>query len=207
MNKEIDKKFDFYEYLTNEILCRFEKTIEMDEIEREKLYLGIMTLLINGIKSIIILGLASLVGVLDEVIFMILVFFALRLWAAGLYAKSSFKCTVICISAYIIGAYMSINYPVNIYHCFGICNILIILIYRYSPADTENRPILGRKKREILKRRAVITALLILIINIILFNEKIINLTMYAMLMQTICILPHVYKIFNRRYNNYEMYE
>ena len=47
MNKEIDKKFDFYEYLTNEILCRFEKTIEMDEIEREKLYLGIMTLLIN----------------------------------------------------------------------------------------------------------------------------------------------------------------
>lgn len=79
MNKEIDKKFDFYEYLTNEILCRFEKTIEMDEIEREKLYLGIMTLLINGIKSIIILGLASLVGVLDEVIFMILVFFALRL--------------------------------------------------------------------------------------------------------------------------------
>ena len=40
MNKEIDKKFDFYEYLTNEILCRFEKTIEMDEIEREKLYYG-----------------------------------------------------------------------------------------------------------------------------------------------------------------------
>ena len=81
------------------------------------------------------------------------------------------------------------------------------MLVKYSPADTENRPILGKENRERLKKETLIICICFLSFNLLLKSIKVINLTMYVMIFQTISILPYTYKLLKRGYKNYERYE
>ena len=52
MNKITTNKIDIYDYLTNKIISKLEPTLSLGELDKQKLYLGIITLLINIIKVI-----------------------------------------------------------------------------------------------------------------------------------------------------------
>lgn len=203
----IKKKFDLYDYLTQKVVNYFKKYMTFEELEEEKLYLGVLNVIVNFIKTSIILILAACFSIVKEVLLMILVFALLRLYAAGLHAKKSISCTLTALIAFVGGAYLTLNFPINFRGAFLICVILSLLILKYAPADTENRPIIGPQHRKKLKRNAFIIAVVILVINLILKNVTFINLTMLAMLYQVISILPITYKILKRSYRNYEEYE
>ena len=207
MRKIINKKVDIYDYLTNRIIELIEKEVEFNDIDREKLYLGVITLLINGLKISFIALLAAICGIFKEIMFMMIIFALLRLFAAGLHARKSYICTIVSIVTYFTGTILSINFPIKRYVCFPIYVVLMVILIKFSPADTENRPIIGAENRRRLKRNTFIVALSILFFNLIVFNEKLINLTMYSMVTQIICVLPFTYKILNRGYKNYEKYE
>lgn len=207
MKQIININLNLYNYLANKIIIFFEKKLELTCFEKEKLYFGILTLIINIVKTSLILCISFILGSLKEVTIIMLIFFILRLTAAGLHAKSSLVCTLTTLFVYVGGAYLSVNLPVNSIITFIICIILALLLYKYSPADTENRPLLDKKIRKKLKIKTLITSLLLLIINFIFWNNKLLNLTMLAMLFQTISILPLTYKLLKRSYNNYEKYE
>lgn len=206
MRKFLNINFDIYDLITNKIISYFEKTLDFDEVEKEKLYLGIISILINVVKTSFICLIALFIGYLKETLFMIFLLFCLRSTAAGLHAKSNIMCTIISLLSYIGGSYLSINFPINT-HAFIICILLTVLLYKYSPADTSNRPILGSDLRKKLKIQSLFTAIILLIFNLLILNTKILNLTMYAMLCQVISISPLTYKLLKRSYNNYEKFE
>ena len=199
--------FDFYNYISTKIVYYFEKTITFDKLEREKLFLGVFTLVNNIIKTLFICCVSLILGCLKETIFMILILFSLRLTACGLHAKSNLSCTLISLTTYCGSSLLSSNVPIDKSIAFIICIFLTILLYKYSPADTANRPILYSTTRKKLKLQTLFTSIILLIINIIFQNTKLINLTMFAMLAQVISILPITYKLLKRSYNNYETYE
>ena len=73
MNKITTNKIDIYDYLTNKIISKLEPTLSLGELDKQKLYLGIITLLINIIKVILVCSIAVTIGLLKEVIVMIVI--------------------------------------------------------------------------------------------------------------------------------------
>lgn len=207
MKKILTIKLDLYEMITQVIIRYFETTLEFNELEREKLYLGILSIVINFTKMSIICLIALAIGLLRETLIVVVIFSSLRLTAAGLHAKSSFACTITSILAFIGGAYMSKQLMINEICFMFIVSIIVILLYKYSPADTENRPILDKKRRKTLRNQTLITSLLWISINLIIKDAVFMNLTLYAMTFELVSILPITYKLLKRSYKNYERYE
>ena len=129
MNKITTNKIDIYDYLTNKIISKLEPTLSLGELDKQKLYLGIITLLINIIKVILVCSIAVTIGLLKEVIVMIVIFCFLRLTSAGLHAKSSMICTITSLIFYLGGAYLSNNFTIpfiSFLLAFLIIKLLII---------------------------------------------------------------------------------
>ena len=82
----------------------------------------------------------------------------------------------------------------------------IIAMYLFSPADTHKRPIVNKKRREIYKFLSVIITIIFIIGSILFKDSYICNCLLFAVITQTIIILPITYKIFNMPYNNYKNY-
>ena len=73
MKELLNIKFDIYDYIANKIIFYFEKNLEFDDIEKEKLYLGIISILINVIKT----SLICLIGIQSSVYLLLLFFVAI----------------------------------------------------------------------------------------------------------------------------------
>jgi accessory gene regulator B len=75
---------------------------------------------------------------------------------------------------------------------------------KYAPAGTESKPIVNKKLRKKLKIKSAIVLLIFYLISLILYLNTYSTIIITMALLQCICITPFAYKIFNRRYNNYE---
>ncbi|MBZ9618555.1 accessory gene regulator B family protein [Clostridium estertheticum] len=199
--------FDFYEFITTKLLNYFKNYLDLKSSEIEKLYLGIIIILINVGKLLIIAIIAYFIGMIKEVLILFVMFGALRLTAAGIHLKSDLGCTVVSLIAFIGSAYITVKYPLSISLTCIISIICTVLLYKYSPADTESRPILEIEHRKKLKIKATGTALIFIVINLLLLNKALFNLTMFALLLQSLSISPWTYKLLKSSYNNYEKYE
>lgn len=199
--------FNLYEFLTEKIINGFEKHMDLTQVEKDKLYYGVMSVLINIIKTTMILLIAIYLGIFKEILIMTVIVAMIRLTSAGLHAKNNLMCTLTTLITYVGGTFLSVNYSIEFNIAFIICIGLTVLLFIYSPADTENRPIIGKEKRKKLKVQTLVIAIIILAVNLFILNTTIINLTMFAMLFQTISILPCTYKLLKRSWANYEKYE
>jgi accessory gene regulator B len=85
--------------------------------------------------------------------------------------------------------------------------VIGIGLYKYAPADTAARPILGKKKRARLKKKAVAASIVVLVLALVFLNEVYYGLVAAGAVYAIIAILPLVYKILGRSINNYEQYE
>lgn len=189
------------------VTTRINRQLNKEGIELKKMQYGIEVLLINISKFIIIFSLAYIFGLLKEAIFMSLIFGSLRKHAFGIHAENSVMCTSSTSLIFIGGAYISPYIQLNNYMVIVIFAILNLLIYRYAPADTEKHPILGVKLRAKLRKKAVITGFILMIITLISPSYSIKSIITIAAAAEVITILPITYKILNRRYKNYEKFE
>lgn len=205
--KRISFRYNLYDTLNSKILSYFKKHIVLDDLNAEKLSIGIMVILVNLFKISFILIISSLLGLFKECCIMVILISFLRSNAAGIHSKTSLGCTLITLFVYITSSFLSVHYPLSILTSLLISIISIILLFIYSPSDTFNRPIIGKNRRLKLKLTTVLLSIIYIIINLIIFNETLFNLTMYSLLFQAILVLPITYKILNQSYNNYLAYE
>jgi len=85
--------------------------------------------------------------------------------------------------------------------------ISIILIGRYAPADTEEKPYVNANLRKRLKKGAMIVAWILILLSAIVFHQTIIgNILTYSLFLESLFISPLAYKVMGRRYRNYEHY-
>lgn len=157
-------------------------------------------------KAIIIFIIAYFIGILKELIILLLLFNIIRSVSFGLHAKNSIVClissTIIFIGCPLICKYLVIADTLKIIISIPI----IILIAIFSPADTEKRPIISKKRRLVYKILSTIISIIYMVLNIYIKINFICNALIISLLIQIFLINPISYKLFGVSYNNYKRY-
>ena len=176
------------------------------EEKLEEIEYGLDAIYLNIPKTLIIFGLAIILGIFKDMILLLTFYGILRTFAFGMHASKSWHCLVISTVMFIGGGlvckYISIPYYVKII----ISIISLLCIIKYAPADTHKRPLINAKRRKLYKIVSSITALIYVVLIIIFVNKDIsIYLTM-GILEAVLMIHPITYKVFQMPYANYKHY-
>jgi len=202
-SKEIKRK-SLTEYMVQFLSIKLNYFVKKGGKDLLKLERGLNIVLINVEKFIVIFAIAIYFKIFFEALLMSLVFGFIRNKAFGIHAKSSTMCTITSILMFDLGAYLSKFISLNNYIIFFIFIILNIFIFMYAPADTEKHPLINKNKRNTLKRQAMTRGIIIMVLALLVPNGNIKVLMTLSCIFSVIIILPVTYKIFNRRYRNYE---
>ena len=190
-------------YIKNQIIKQY-PNYSNDEID-EIMY-GIEGLYLTITKTIIIFTVSFILGVTKNLLFLLLSFNIIRLFAFGIHANSSISCLIfssfVFLSFSIICKYVNLDYK----YIIPIYLIILIIIFKFAPADTVKRPLINKKRRNTWKSLSIITVLLYFIITLICKNNNITNYLLFGLIIESILIMPITYKIFNMPYENYKNY-
>ena len=201
------RKMDICERITISLLKRLNKYYNMDEYDKEYIFLGLYIITELVTKSCLLLTTSMIFGLTKEVFIMTIMFLLIRFFSSGIHMKSSLSCTIISLIFYLGGSFIAERLLLSNNICLIILVILGSIIVKNSPADTEKRPILGADKRKSLQLRCGIVTSLIIIFNILLGSNIVFRLTTVVFLVQMISVIPITYKIMKENYNNYLNYE
>lgn len=172
-----------------------------------KLEVGIECILINISKMIIIYTLATLLGVLLQTFIIHFAFVLTKRYSFGAHALNSTVCTIVSCCMFVIAPLIMSGVGITNQVVIIVFAAIIYTLYKFAPADTKARPLIGAKLRKQLKKRATICGIILLIITLLIPNESIKLLLVLGAVYQCISILPITYKILGRSTKNYEKYE
>lgn len=177
-----------------------EEQIEIIEYGLEGIYLTFS-------KFIILILISSILGILWQVILLSIFYNIIRTFAFGLHASKSIHCLIMSLIMFIGGTYLclGVNFSLTIKVIMSI--ICVYLLFRYAPADTEKRPIISKKRRNIYKFLSTLLGLIYTFMIIIYSNNVISMFMLIGMVEAVIMVLPISYKILNLSYDNYKNYE
>lgn len=194
-------------FLKNSIEKIKKKYPEYDEDKLEVISYGLEALYITITKTIVIFGIAFLLGVFKEVILILLFYNVIRTTAFGMHAKKSSHCYIISGVLFIGAAVLCKYVYINGYIKIIVSLVSFITIIKYAPADTYKRPLLNEKKRKIYKVISIVNSLIYVIL-ICLFKDSLIASYITAGLFDaSLMIHPLTYRVFHMPYNNYKSYE
>ena len=197
--------------MRDKIISKCLKTIQkkdpnIDNDELEKIEYGLVGIYILITKLIIIFALALILGIYKEVFIFFIIYAIIRSTSFGLHASKSWICLIVSIILMIGVPYISLNIIFPFYLKPPLCLICTLLIGLYSPADTAKRPIINHKRRMIYKTISISLAIIYTITCIFISNNYISNCLIFALIIQSIIILPITYKFLKEPYNNYKNY-
>lgn len=207
MINKIKCERNIIETLSEIIIIKLNSKLNKEGLALTKMKFGMEVLLINLSKALVLFLVGAQLNLLKETIFMTLIFGSVRKSAFGLHAKSSIVCTIVTLLMFVGGSYIGHYLNLNNYEIALIFTLFNILLYKYAPADTEKHPLISEKLRKKLRKETVSTGILLMIITVIIPSQLIKSLIVLSVGFEVINILPITYKIFNRRYRNYEQYE
>jgi len=179
------------------------KNTNYNNIKLKEIEYGLVSIYLTFSKMIIIILISLVLGIFKEMLLFSLIYNILRMPSFGLHATKSWICLIVSITFFIGIPYLSIviNFPILIKVIISILGI--IFMFKNSPADTEKKPIVNRKRRLIFKILSTILAITYSILSVIIKNEIICNYLLISLILQNIMIAPATYKIFKQPYNNY----
>ena len=176
-------------------------TEKLEEIEY-----GLISIYMVITKSFLIFGLAFIIGIFKELLIFMVLYNFIRIPSFGLHASKSSIC-LICSTLIFIGSlFLSMYISINIYIKLIIGIYTILRIFKNAPADTEKRPIINNKRRNIYKYISTFVAIIFVITSLFIKNNFISNSLLFSLVIQTLMISPFVYKMFNMKYDNYKDY-
>jgi len=178
-----------------------------DEEKQDEIKYGLEGIYLAVSKVVVILFISAILGLFKEAILFLLLFNILRAFAFGLHASKSLYCWISSSISFLLIPYLSVNFEFPL--LFHIISSIVTLIsfILYAPADTVKRPLINKKKRHIYKALSIIFACIFIILIFTINNLLIKNLLTFALILETILILPITYKIFKLPYNNYKNYK
>lgn len=179
---------------------------DFDETKMDEIRYGLEATYLSITKTIVILFVSFLLGLLYEALILLFFFNILRLNGFGLHASKSWMCWISSSITFLGVPYICKNYiiPKSILLIISLLCILCFILY--APADTKNRPLIYEKVRLKYKILTVLISLIYFILIVFIKNNLIINLLTFAMIIETVLIHPLTYKIFKLSYKNYKSY-
>lgn len=201
----IDKLLD---NICEKINCKIKK--EIPDIEEERLEVidyGLMMIIGEVPKLIIMLLIAYMLGVLGLTILSYVIILPYTFFAGGAHAKTHIACIIATPTIYCGGVILSQNLlqEVNIarYLVIGAVWLFgIIMSIIYAPADTENVPILRKKERKLKKIMACVILTLTLIVSVFLKDIVISNILIFGCLIRSIMMTRPIYILFGNKYGH-----
>ena len=196
--------------ICNRLTLRIKKEIpDVDDERAEVINYGLQLLIGEIPKTLIIIGIAWILGVLDLTILALILMLPYRTASGGVHLKTHIGC-IVATSVFYIGnavlsKYIVLEKIVQYIITGAIWLFSMIMIKLYAPADTEAVPILRKKERKIKKILSYITMSVSLIIALLINNTIISNILIFGTLFQTLTITRFMYKITGNRYG-YEEY-
>jgi len=194
--------------MKRKVLKFFESKIRennnFDEDKIEKIIYGLESLYIMFFKTLTILLLSYILGIFNDVILLMLFFGLMRLFGFGAHAKKSSDCLFVSMSIFIFFGYLSNVMVLNLYFKIIIFLICIVFYILYAPADTEKRPIISNKRRNVYKMLVIIMSCILISVSFLIDDPIISNIIIISLIMQVIMILPITYKLLGVSYNNYK---
>lgn len=172
----------------------------------EEIMYGVEGIYLTITKTIIIFLLALILGLFKELIFLLIAFNFIRLFAFGMHANKSWICLLFSSTLFIGAAFLSkiITFSNNTLYILYL--VALIIITCYAPADTVKRPLINKKKRIIFKILSIIVTIIYFIITLLIKDRLIINSMILGLLIECTLILPITYKVFKMPYKNYTKY-
>lgn len=174
--------------------------------EIDRLRYGLEGIYLTFTKTIIILLIAFILGILKEVLILLVLFNIIRYTGFGFHAEKSYQCFIlstiyfICIPLFFMHVKLSFTITVII------CSLCILSYFLFAPADTVKRPLPNKKKRIIRKFFTVVIGCIYSTLIFILPIDFFKPLLLSSLVIQSIVINPLLYKIFGQPYHNYKNY-
>ncbi len=163
--------------------------------------------MINISKALIVFVPSLILGILPQTLCVFIGFNAIRITSFGLHALTSIGCSVCSITMFTVIPYLLKDIQVPSYIVAGVGAAALLAIFKYSPADTKARPIIGIKKRKRLKKISLVTCVVLFSALTALPYGGIKAMVILGAFYEIIFILPITYKILRREVRNYEKYE
>lgn len=172
----------------------------------DEIMYGVEGIYLTITKSIVIFALAFLLGIAKELLFLLIAFNIIRLFAFGMHADKSLTCLIFSSFLFLGGAFLCKYLIISKLIIYIMYLLILILISIFAPADTVKRPLIKKEKRIKWKFSSIVTVIIYFILTIFIKNNLLINCFLFGLLTECILINPITYKIFNMPYNNYKKY-
>lgn len=195
------------EVIINNIMLNIKNNKDYTEQKLNEIRYGLEALYLTSTKIAVIYIIAVILNSYKELTLIFLLYGTLRLTGFGIHAKSSKECWISSLLIFVPIPYLLkfIFIPKYINIILSIIGTILLLIY--SPADTEKRPLIHKKKRIIYKILTTTISTIYTILNIITKDNILSNIITFSILLEAIIILPISYKLFGLKYNNYLNYK
>ncbi len=182
---------------------------EVDDERAEVINYGLQLVIGEIPKTIILIIIAWLLGVLKLTILAVLLILPYRTVSGGVHLRTHIGCIVATTIMYTGNAFLSQYLVWNGNLIKYITALLIwafsmVMIKKYAPADTQDVPILRKKERKIKQIFSYIIMTITLAIGLIIRNNTISNLLIIGTLLQTITITKLMYKLTKNKYGYLE---
>lgn len=195
------------EVIINNIMLNIKNNKDYTNQKLNEIKYGLEALYLTTTKISVIYIIAIILNSYKELTLIFLLYGTLRLTGFGIHAKSSKECWISSLLIFVPIPYLLkiIFIPKYINIILSIIGTILLLIY--SPADTEKRPLIHKKKRIIYKILTTTISTIYTILNIIIKDNILSNIITFSILLEAIIVLPISYKLFGLKYNNYLNYK
>ena len=187
--------------------CKLNRYAGKGGLELKKMIYGMEVFLINASKLIIIYLLAAVLGTFVQTLIINAAYIMIKRYSFGLHALSSTVCTVVSCCMFAIIPWLLHGVGVGSAVIAAAFGLIIFCLWRYAPADTKARPLIGRRLRAHMRRKAIACGVALMIIALFVPDESVKLLLLMGAAYQTVSILPLSYKILKRSEKNYEAHE
>lgn len=192
--------------IVDKIMKNINNNYNFNEVKTAEIKYGIESFYLFITKTIVILSLAFVLGIIKEILMLLFFYNLLRMSGFGVHAMKSWQCWCSSIIIFLGIPMLMRIIDVPLYLVLTISVICLLLIIKYAPADTEKRPIVSPKRRKKFKILCSLTAVVYIML-IIFVNIEILRYSlMFSLVIETFMLLPISYKIFRAKYNNYKSY-
>ena len=194
-------------FIVNGSINMIKELNKYNDTQLEEIKYGLEATYLGVTKIVNILLLSAVLGIFKETFSFFIIFNFLIMTGFGLHSSKSIWCWISSSISFIGIPFicMNITLPKIGYIILPIISIICFILY--APADTIKRPLINPKKRKIYKIITVTVSLIYFIIINLIKNTLYKNFLTFALLLETILILPITYKIFKLSYNNYKNYK
>jgi len=186
---------------------KLNRHVQRGDTDYKKMVLGMEILLHNIPKLVLLVAVALFFGILPQTAITWFSFACIRRYASGLHANNSIICTVMTLLMFAAVPYLLQGIHFSERSLVLAFIPIVLALYRFAPADTAARPILGKKKRAKLKLKALAASGCLLALTLVLRNESFYGLVAAGAIYAVITVLPISYMVLGRSFNNYEQYE